>query len=245
MEPTLDGSDFLEYLELQGSLDMVSKSELLEAVRASGRRVSDRQLISYITEGLMPRSARIGSRSGAFPKITIELLEWISDARDDRGLSVDAVRELLPLWRLLQRGIRDQRIDLAEVQLVARQHVRKREAAYSVPWVVQWTLPCPIHEVNEMRELTFVFKDGSEHTMEDIDPLGLGFVIQREDEDAECAKPVAWMRIDLTPVDSADPSVVVLSLPQNGPTLDDKSDSDEVSQGSAKIASRAEVPQLT
>jgi DNA-binding transcriptional MerR regulator len=237
----MDGSDFLEYLELQGSLDMVSKSELLEAVRSSGRRVSDRQLISYITEGLMPRSARIGSRSGAFPKIAIELLSWISDARDDRGLSVDAVRELLPLWRLLQRGLRDHRIDLAEVQLVARQHVRKREATYSVPWVVQCVLPCPRCGAAAMSELTFVFKDGSEHTKDDIDPLGLGFVIVREDETADCAGPVTWMRLDLTPVDSADPSAVVLSLPQSGPTLDDPGEPTEVSQGSAKIDAGSEA----
>lgn len=239
----MDGSDFLEYLELQDNLDLVTKSELLDEVRQRKARVSDRQLTSYITEGLVPRSARIGTRSGAFPRIVIDLLEFVAAARE-RGLSVEAVRELLPLWRLLTRGVRDHRLDLTEVEYVARQHLRKPEAIYSIPWVIQWVLPCPVCHADDMQELTFIFKDGSEHGSGDAAPLMLGFVIQRQDEDAECAQPVNWMRVVLSPVDPTDPAAIVLSMQHSPQEGDAGAETSKVSQGGAKLPSRSEVPEM-
>jgi DNA-binding transcriptional MerR regulator len=239
----MDGSDFLEYLELQDNLDLVTKSELLDEVRRRHARVTDRQLTSYITEGLIPRSARIGSRSGAFPKIVIDVLEFVANARE-RGLSVEAVKELLPLWRLLRRGVRDRRIDLVEMEYVARQHVRKPEAIYSVPWVLQWLLPCPVHHADHLQEIAFTFKDGSEHNSADTDPLMLGFLIERQDEEGECAKPINWMRVDLSPVQAQDPAAVILAIPVTPLADDESSGSTTVSQGSATMGSRSADHQL-
>jgi DNA-binding transcriptional MerR regulator len=237
-EDDVEGTDFLEYLELQGDLDLVSKSELLEAVRERGARVSPRQLTSYITEGLVPRSARIGSRSGAFPKIITDLLTFVAHARD-RGLSFEAIKELLPLWRLLYRGIRDQRIDLLEFEYSARQHVRKPEAIFSVPWVFEWLMPCPIHDAEDYTGLTFVFKDTTEHTTSDAEPLTLGFLIASKDDEEGCTRNVAWMRVVLSPLEADDPSAVVLGIP-NGASYPASTDEPvEVSKGSASKHSRS------
>ncbi len=90
-----DQAQFLDYMELQGTNDMVTKTELLEEVRTHGRSISDRTLTYYTSQGLIPGAVRVGSRAGAYPRVVVELLCWIVGARD-RGLSVDALRELLP-----------------------------------------------------------------------------------------------------------------------------------------------------
>ena len=62
----LEENGFLEYLQLQGSdPELVTKSELISAVRQRGYSVGDRQLTFYISEGLVPKSVRVGSRAGA------------------------------------------------------------------------------------------------------------------------------------------------------------------------------------
>src|SRR4051794_39180615 len=114
-----EGSDFLEYLEMQGNLEMLTKSQLLDYVRRNGGPISDRQLTTYISEGVVPKSARIGSRSGAYPKIVGDLLAWVARSRR-RGLSVEAIKELLPLWRLMKKSVREKTIDVAQLELVAR-----------------------------------------------------------------------------------------------------------------------------
>lgn len=45
---------FMEYLELQDGSDLVTKSELVSAVREAGFKLSDRQLTFYTSEGLIP-----------------------------------------------------------------------------------------------------------------------------------------------------------------------------------------------
>lgn len=229
----MDGVEFLEYLELQGNTDMVTKSELLEAARARGVRISGRQLTTWITEGLVPKSARIGSRSGAFPAIVIEVVDFVASARN-RGLAVESVRELLPVYRFLYQSARAQRLDLSELQLIARNHIRRPDAIFSLPWVVQWVLPCPACDQEGVSELNIVFKDGSEHCANEPQPLALGFLVKSDD--AEECKTVAWMRVDFTAVDAEDPSAIVLTLPPIGGDADEHA---SVSQGSAKIESRS------
>src|ERR1700722_18218720 len=118
---------FLEYLQLQGSdPELVTKSELLSAVRQRGYSVGDRKLTFYISEGLVPKSVRVGSRAGAYPRIVIELLTWILAAKEG-GLSVEAIRELLPVWKFLIRGTNDGHIDLRELENIAQLHVKSIE----------------------------------------------------------------------------------------------------------------------
>jgi DNA-binding transcriptional MerR regulator len=155
----LEGSEFLEYLELQDSLDMVTKSELLDSVRARGARVTDRQLTTYISEGLVPRSARIGSRSGAFPKIVIDVLLWVDSCRQ-RGVPLEAIRELVPLYKFLKRAVRTKELDFTEFEYVARQFVRSPEAGYAVPGLIEWCLPCPVHETDALTSIRFKMKGG-------------------------------------------------------------------------------------
>src|SRR5262245_25722945 len=118
-----EGNDFLELLELQGTLEFVSKTELLDEVRKrSNRGLSERQLTSYVSEGLVPKLARIGTRGSAYPKIVLKLLLFITAMRE-MGLTVQAVKELLPVWRYLQRAHRDRILNLAELEYIARQHI--------------------------------------------------------------------------------------------------------------------------
>ena len=137
-----EGNDFMELLELQGNLEMVTKSELLEQARGHGASVSDRQLTSFASEGLIPKSARIGSRGGAYPKLVVDQLNFVSRFRQ-RGMSVQGVKELLPLWRYMQRATRKHEVSLAEFERVARMSITTPEAWFAVPGVLQETLPCP------------------------------------------------------------------------------------------------------
>ena len=60
---SIDENGFLEYLQLQGSEpDLVTKSDLVNEVRQSGYRIGNRQLSFYVTEGILPKSIRVGSR---------------------------------------------------------------------------------------------------------------------------------------------------------------------------------------
>lgn len=166
----MEGTEFLEYLELQDNLDMVSKSDLLESVRTRGGRVTDRQLTTYISEGLVPRSARIGSRSGAFPKIVVDLLHWIDNSRQ-RGLAVEAIKELVPLWKFLMRAVRAKDLNLTEFEYVARQFVRSPEAGFAVPNLFDWCLPCPYHDNESLAAIQVTLKDGRV-----IDPASDSFI---------------------------------------------------------------------
>ena len=127
---------FLEYLELQdGRSSLVTKSELLANVRKAGYSISDRQLTFYVSEGLVPRSVRVGTRAGAYPTSVVWLMEWILEARD-AGASIDALKELLPVWKFLVRARNDNVLNLGEFEYVARQHVTSYEASLDVPRVV-------------------------------------------------------------------------------------------------------------
>lgn len=209
-----DSTLFMEYLELQGTLEFVTKSELHEQVRERGGSISDRQITTYVSEGLIPKSARIGSRTGVYPGIIVDLVVWIGDSRK-RGMSVESIKELLPLWRHLRRAIvHDQRLDLAEFEYVARQHVRSREASYAVPALVRSFLPCPSCHPEDLAAIEFVHKDGEVLRLEDPgQPITLGFVIAEQDEETGEARQVASMRMALPVVeDGSDPSTIVLGI---------------------------------
>ncbi len=51
----------MELLSIQGNLDLITKTELIEWARRHDIPLTGRQITSYITEGLLPKTARIGS----------------------------------------------------------------------------------------------------------------------------------------------------------------------------------------
>jgi DNA-binding transcriptional MerR regulator len=215
---TLEENGFLEYLQLQGSdPKLVTKSELLSEVRQRGYSVGDRQLTFYISEGLIPKSVRVGSRAGAYPSIVVDLLEWVLRAKEG-GLSVEAIRELLPVWKYLVRARKDGRIDLSELEYIARQRVTTIEGSYAVPAVLADVLYDLCRECRA--KLILVLKDGTERKAGDKS-LTVGFAIaRRADEESGETKPkwVARTRISLArdSTDAADdPTTVILGLRPN------------------------------
>lgn len=223
----IEENGFLEYLQLQGSEpDLVTKSELIAAVRDRGYSIGERQLSFYVTEGIIPKSVRVGSRAGAYPRIVVQLLTWVLRARD-RGLTVESIRELLPVWKLLIRARREDRLDLGELEYVARQHVVSVEASMAVPAVVSDVLTtCATCMGCVSTDVVVVMKDGSEHKLADKHTT-LGFAIARRAEpatDADGAEPrasswIAQTRITLASTENktlgADPTTVVLGLSPN------------------------------
>lgn len=219
MEP----NGFLEYLELQGGKsDLVTKSELIAQVRTAGYRVSDRQLTFYVSEELLPRSVRVGSRAGAYPAIVVRLLTWILRSRD-RGIPIEVLKELLPVWKYLIRAGNDQLLNLAELEYIARQHVNSFEGSLALPQVVTDVLGaiCPKCRAS----ITVVFKDGERRLLGDAN-VTIGFAIARlvpeadaSDDEAQEPEP-RWFgstRISLAANShpSKDPTTVILGLKPN------------------------------
>lgn len=217
----IEENGFLEYLQLQdGVPDLVTKSQLIAEVRRLGYSLSDRQLTFYVTEGLVPRSVRVGSRAGAYPKIVIELMTWILQARDE-GASIEALRELLPVWKFLIRARSAHVLDLGELEYVARQHVNSPEGSIALPRVVSDVMMrhvCPACR----DEITIVYKNGETKPMSDPTAT-VGFAVAKvpaQDSDAE-SKPqwFASARIALaSPLNySTDPTTVIVGIKPNAP----------------------------
>jgi hypothetical protein len=64
--------------------------------------------------------------------IVTDFVAWVVRCRTWE-LSIDAIKELAPSWQLLTRGLRDECIDLAELDYVARERVRSPDANRAVP----------------------------------------------------------------------------------------------------------------
>ncbi len=212
------GDDFMELLELQDNLDMITKTELLERTRERGAPISDRQLTALVSEGLIPQSARIGSRGGAYPALVAEQLWFVKKYRS-RGLSVKAVKELLPLWRYMKRAIRDHEISLPEFQYIARENVTMTEGWYAVPSVLQETLPCMKCEKDEWQTLTFRLKDGSELQAVGDQTVTIGFAMAKQDPETGKVHIASRMRLAVPRDDEGyNDDSVILGIP-NGVEL--------------------------
>lgn len=215
---------FLEYLQLQGGRpELVTKSELLTQVRKAGYSLSNRQLTFYMSEGLVPRSVRVGTRAGAYPAIVVHLMTWLLQARD-AGTSIEALKELLPVWKFLMRAQQDCVLDIGELEYVARQHVTLYEASLDVPRVVSYVLMRSC--CSTCREkIRVVYKDGSKRSLNHADAT-IGFAIARtladdtEDTEDDAAQTPQWWastRITLSiPSNySTDPTTVILGVKPN------------------------------
>lgn len=229
----MSNADFVEYLELQDGLDLIAKSELLDIVRRRGGRISDRQLTSYVSNGLIPKSARIGSRSGVYPRIVADLVVWIDRCRR-RGLSVEAIYELAPLWRFMRRGLKKREIDFGEFEYLARQFVTRQEAAYAIPNVVMDCLPCPVHETEQLETIVFVMKDGTRVEGANDKVLALSFRLGEYDEETGTVTRIAQTCLSVPLGDAVrdEENAITLGIP-NGIVWpseedEDRQDADEV-----------------
>ncbi len=210
--------DFMEFIALEsGEPELVTKSELIAKVRAAGYSVSDRQLTFYVTEGILPRSIRVGSRAGAYPSVVVELLTWILRARDS-GVPIETLKELLPVWKFLVRSRKAEELNLAELEYVARQHVTSIEGALTVPRVVMDVL---LHLCEQCRgQVQIVGKDGQQVPMTGSN-VTVGFAIARmPDDDVDAPSKPQWFastHISLagTYDYAADPRTVILGLKPN------------------------------
>lgn len=253
---TMQDNGFFEYLELQGGDGrLVTKSELLNKVRLAGFPVSPRKLTFYISEELVPQSVRAGSRAGVYPRIVVDLMIWILAMRE-AGASIDTLRELLPVWKFLARALRSDRLDIAELEYVARQFATSPAAQFAVPRVVSHVMRdacCP----NCHAKLTVVDKSGKEYPITDA-AATIGFAIARplepvddgdlaqDDEEVAAREWIAMARITLANKFSPneDPMVVRMGRKLNEPMPPDERDLDrhaaaEASEEGANLQSNA------
>jgi DNA-binding transcriptional MerR regulator len=223
----VDHSEFLEFLELDGGEPrLVTKSELLAAVRQRGFPISDRQLTFYVTEGLVPKSVRVGSRAGAYPRLVVSLLTWILRFRE-MGVPIEAIKELVPTWKFLIRSRNEGRLDLAEFEYVARGQLESLEAVLAVPALLTDVVSGFCADCR--RRLVIVTKDGHELPLTAPETT-IGFAAANRRVDESGAESLHWWgyrRITLAtpPKDfGADPTTVVLGARPNEPLPRRRSD---------------------
>jgi DNA-binding transcriptional MerR regulator len=214
----VDHSEFLEYLQLEGGEPrLITKSELLAEVRERGIPISDRQLTFYVSEGLLPRSVRVGSRAGAYPSLVVSLLTWILRFRET-GVPIEAIKELLPVWKFLIRARNEKRLDLAEFEYVVRQQLESFDAILAVPTLLTDVIVTLCRDCR--RDLVLVTKDRSEVPLTAPDTT-IGFAAARRRTDESGSSSLDWWayrRITLAgPPDdyAADPTTVILGVRPN------------------------------
>jgi DNA-binding transcriptional MerR regulator len=217
----LDHNEFLEFLQLEGAEPrLVTKSELLAHVRGLGFPISDRQLTFYVSEGLMPRSVRVGTRAGAYPCLVVSLLTWVLRFRE-MGVPIEAIKELVPVWKFLVRARSQDRLDLAEFDYVVRQRLESFEAILAVPELV--TEVFVRHVCSDCRrKLVIVDKAGRELPVTAPEAtIGFAAVRQRPEESGGTT-PEWWgyrrMTLAVPPDDyETDPMTVILGAGPNAP----------------------------
>ncbi|MFD8104648.1 hypothetical protein ACFV24_34430 [Nocardia fluminea] len=210
-------NSFLEYLQLQeGDPSLVTKSELIAAVRQAGYRLTARKLAFYTAEGLVPHSVRVGSHSGVYPRVVVDLMKWILRARDAH-VSTSALRELMPVWRFLIRVRAAGVLDIAELELVARQHVASVEGSINVPRLVIDTLGQSMD-----REIEILYKadalGGRLRKRSSAPDATLGFAIVKPADEVGDSQWFAATRIAIAPLRtyaSESASTVILGAKPN------------------------------
>lgn len=212
-----EAAGVLELLELQRSADLVAKSELIEELRSRGCRISERTLTYYATEGLIPAAMRMGRRGVVYPRLAVAQLEFVIRFRD-AGQTLEAIKELLPIWRLMHRGVRDKSIDLAELEFVARRHLTRTEASLAVPMLIDHVMHGICSHCRE--EIDWVLKDGSIHAGDSEQPLTLAFIVAEYDEQLKAGRRVAWTQLRLPGIcdpSGEEPNTLVLGIPNGVP----------------------------
>ena len=187
-----ESADVIELLELQRSADLIAKSELIDELRRRHCRISERNLTYYSSEGLIPAAMRVGRRGVVYPRLVVSQLAFVIRFRE-AGQPIEAIKELLPVWRLLHRGVRDKSIDIAELEFVARSHLTRTEASFAVPMLIDHVM----HGICQhcRKEIDWVLKDGSVHAGDADEPLTLAFIMAEYDEVLDAGRAVAWTQL--------------------------------------------------
>jgi DNA-binding transcriptional MerR regulator len=246
LETALDQNDFLEFLMLEpGEPQLVTKSELLEKVKSRGLAISARQLTFYVTEGLLPKSVRVGSRAGVYPLQVVDLLSWILRSRE-MGIPVEAIKELIPLWKYLMRSRNDGILDLAEFEYIARQKLSSFDAVLAVPELVTFVLFNRLcADCRKKLDIKLLDKDGKSHPINDPETT-IGFAAVKRVQDESATEKTDWFgyrRITLAspPTDyAADPTTVVLGVsPDEAVPPSPGQDTYELSHDHSSVNSKA------
>jgi len=217
-------AELSEYIELQGSTEFLTKTELRQALREDGLSLSDRNITYYTSMGLIPSAIRVGGRAGAYPAVVAEQLGWVIRARA-RGQSIEAIRELVPMWRWLMRHRNEGHVDLAAFERLAREHDLSQEANFAVPYLVSEVMQCICGDC--FQGIEWVLKDGSTLHHSAATPLTLTFVIGGVNEESGIAEPLAWTQLAFPEMglpDTDDPACITLGVPIGSRILPPSSD---------------------
>lgn len=209
-----------QLMEIQGTDHLVSQTEAIGLVRQrGGHSLSPRKVGSWQESQLIPAATRLGSRGGAYPKLIVALLTWISACRQS-GFKIEVIRELEPLWAHLTRAQIRLEVDLLELERFARGLGLSHEANSHVPWLVNYVMSDLCVEC--LNGVKWLLKDGSIVHHTDHGGLKLSFVIGEVDPLSGHAHVVAWTQLTLPGIGHApdldDPALIVLGVP-NGVAL--------------------------
>lgn len=207
------GNDFFDFMAMMPEPKVFTKQELLDEVRKNGFMISDRQLTTYVTEGIVPKSVRVGSRQGVFPAAVARLLHWVGMVRDDRGISLESTKELVPAWKFARRARCEGVFDVAAFELVVRENLISKEAMYALPSVFHAEMWCP----DCIQKMEFRLKDGTITRHTDAKPFSLSFEMFSQDSAGEY-KSISSTRVTFpSHALETDPGLVVVGIPLDVP----------------------------
>ncbi|MCC6227070.1 MAG: hypothetical protein IT195_11790 [Microthrixaceae bacterium] len=208
-----DETDFIEYMQIQGTTELITKTELLAEVRSRGLQISERTLTFYATKGIIPKAARIGTRTGVYPRIVVELLS-LALLNRQRNASIDATLQLIPLWKLIARGAISGDLDLAEIEYVARQHVTLPDANFVFPFMMKEILS--YLSPRDSDAILWRLKNGESVRQTRSDSFEVTFLLGATDE-LGVARVIAWTQLKLPGFDDEfvvdDPQTIILGVP--------------------------------
>ncbi len=150
---------------------------------------------------------------------------WFVSRQRRRGMSVSALRQLLPLWRFMKRSVKNKLVSLNELEEVAANTLTSEEAMYAAPGVVQQSVPCPRCKKRQYSGLKFEMKDGSVRSVGSGDDVSIGFVLAIRDSETSKLCDTTTMRIAFTRTDEGHNETSIIlglkpgeNLPGHSPT---------------------------
>ena len=199
-------------IDVQDSTDFITPAEAVRVLQASGRSVNRRQMSFWQGQGLVPPADRVGARGGVLPAIAIDLMAWIVDARE-RGISVNVIRELLPVWADLVAGQIVGGSTWAVSNCWCGDIGLSDEANDHVPVLVDHVLGGFCED--RVNGTNIVLKNGTIRSADE--PLTLKFAIASIASDTGKGHLFAWTQLVLPGMHDRprldDPALIVLSLP--------------------------------
>lgn len=200
-----------DLLAIQHDDATITPTELVEVLRASGRRVSRRTVSFWQSQSLIPAALRVGARGGVHPRSVVRLAAYVFDGRE-RGWSIDVIRELSPLWKYTAEAELTGHISIPEFERVARALDLSREATYQVPALLEHTMQTLCDDCRSA--LNWGLKDGT--VVDGADGVQLRFVVAEVNADDGMADIVAFTQLTIPGlgewVDVDDPALVILGV---------------------------------